>query len=187
MGGKGLTNKFLRMVVLSSVVEESSKEFWEALRNMLPEEEEEEGGKKWNGVYWGECQDVIKAWKPKKGEPKVKSDQLSGLNHAQVAYILENLWREWLPKSTVKKITAVLEEMEIYKDNNMFYRWALSAIAMGDSKIKSDAIEYIRNNGLSPGSTALIKLLSKTASEGEKKELKNLKRNAKESSYVPWE
>jgi len=197
VGGKETITKFLRIIVLFSVADDfSSEQFWNLLQSLFPDNEIEEKSISRPGLvlrnrnrYFDECNVVLSVWDPlpAEGEPVVKPGQLKELNYAQVAYMIESGVSDRLPVATVKKITSVLKKMGIYRDPNMFYRWALTAIKLGDRSIEDDAREYIETNMRNPGARALFSLLSERAKDGaDRKKLKNIQKMFEEESYVPW-
>ncbi|XP_063684001.1 uncharacterized protein LOC134818408 [Bolinopsis microptera] len=197
VGGKETITKFLRIIVLFSVADDfSSEQFWNLLQTLFPDNEIDEQALSRPGLvlrnrnrYFDECSVVLLAWDPLpvEEEPVVKAGQLKELNYAQVAYMLESGVSDRLPIATVKKITSVLKKMGIYQDPNMFYRWALTAIKLGDRSIEDDARDYIETNMRNPGARALFSLLSERAEDGaDRKKLKNIQKMFEEESYVPW-
>ena len=189
MGGPEILNKYFRMITLFSVADQFTRElFWGTFKEMYPELRDEHS----NGIdfklvdisstYWTECQEIIAAWNST--EPEIRAKQLKNLNYVQVAYLLENMWREELPKRTVRDITSLLKKMEIYSDPNLFWRWAQTALRLGDTKLVEDVLEYIKTYEKNAGATTLLSLLTETSVESKK--VKKARKQIEASSYLSW-
>jgi hypothetical protein len=92
LGSRELFFKFLRIIVLFSVVDDfSADEFWGLLYQLFPDADITEDYEMdfepagWSDRYWVDCQKIFKLWSPLKGRaPVVKPGQLNQLNYAQV-------------------------------------------------------------------------------------------------------
>ena len=188
IGGPEILNKYFRMITLFSVADQfTATLFWSTIKEMRPELRDEDGGITFERVdisstYWTECQEIIAVWNST--EPEIRAKQLKNLNYVQVAYLLENLWREELSKRTVRDITSLLKKMEIYNDPNLFWRWAQTALRLGDTKLVEDILEYIKTYEKNTGATTLLSLLTETSVESKK--VKKARKRIEASSYLSW-
>ena len=186
--GPEILSKFLRMMTLFSVADQFTTElFWDTFTELYPELRDEYGVITFENVeisstYWTECLEIIAAWNST--EPEIRAKQLKNLNYVQVAYLLENMWREEISKRTVRDITSLLKKMEIYSDPNLFWRWAQTALRLGDTKLVEDVLEYIKTYEKNTGATTLLSLLTETSVESKK--VKKARKQIEASSYLSW-
>ncbi|KAL5255899.1 hypothetical protein ACHWQZ_G011199 [Mnemiopsis leidyi] len=191
VGGPKILSNFFRMITLFSIADEFSTDmFWDTLAELHPEVRLEGTDDislqsvEISSRYWTECQEIISAWNSTDGEPEIRAKQLKNLNYVQVAYLLENLWREELPKRVVREITSLLKKMEIYYDPNLFWRWAQTTFILGDTKLVEDALDYIKTYERNLGATTLLSILTETSVESKK--VKKARKQIEASSYLSW-